>query len=266
MVTTALIEIDRIRVRTLSLDFLLVDWRIKPTNRPISDFTFSIFRSQSPEGSFTQIVDDLKQVFSFKDFTASQKARWRKFYYKLRITEDSSGQFTESEAVANVEKPDRIALSIIRRNDLILREKNGIDAFLIIERTFGQRCSACFDPVKNRKKISNCQLCLNTGFIQGFFPAIPIRVNISPSPKVSQFANFGELQPNQTAAWMSNFPEVKQRDLVVEAVANGNRWRITRVNTTRKNRALVHQNLLLSEINRSDIEWKIPIPELEAVS
>ncbi len=265
MVTTAVAEIDQIRVRTISLDFLLIDWRIKPTNRPVSDFTFSIFRSQSPEGPFNQIVDGLKQTFAFKDFTAAQKARWRKWYYKVRATEDTTSKFSESEVVSNSEKPDRIALAIMRRNNLLLSKKNGIDAFLLTETTFGQRCPNCFDAVKGRKKVSNCTICLATGFIKGFLDPVQIRINVSPSPKVSQFANFGEVQPNQTAAWMSNFPEAKQRDLIIEAVANGTRWRITRVNTTRKNRALVHQNLLLTEINRSDVEWKIQIPELETV-
>lgn len=265
MVTTKLLEIDRITVRTLSLDFLLVEWRVKPTNRPINDFDFVVFRSQSPGGPFVKVSDELVETFAFADVHASQKARWRKWNFKVMAIERATGEFTESEVTSNGEKPDRIALSIIRRNNLILKVKNGIDAFVFVERTFGQKCT-CLDPVKQRKKRSDCPICLGTTFVGGFLDPIQIRVNISPSPKVSQFANFGELQPNQTAGWMSNFPELKQRDLVVEAVANGTRWRVTRVSTTRKNRALVHQNLLLTEINRSDIEWKLQLPELEKAS
>jgi hypothetical protein len=263
MASTALLIIDRFRVRTTSLDFLLLEWRVKPTNRPISDFKFSIFRSQSPEGPFTQIIEGLEETFFFKDVTAPQKSRWRQWYYKIRATEKFSDNFTESSIATNAEAPDRIGLAIIKKNDLLLRNKNGIDAFILIERTFGQRCGECWDTTKSRKKKSGCPVCNDTGIIQGYFDPIKVRINVSPSPKVSQFANFGELTPNQTAAWMSNFPEVKQRDIVVEGVAGGTRWRVTKMSPTRKNRALIHQNLVLTEINRSDIEWSIPVPELE---
>ncbi|KKN61965.1 hypothetical protein LCGC14_0516430 [marine sediment metagenome] len=265
MVATGLLEFEQITVKTVSLDFLLVEWVVKPTNRPIDDFDFVVLRSQSPKGPFSVVSEELESIFAFADVHASQKARWRQWHYKVRVIERDTEKFSESEIVTNSEKPDRIALAIIRRNNLLLRVKNGIDAFAFIERTFGQKCT-CMDPVKSRKRRSDCPICLGTTFVGGFLDPIQIKINVSPSPKVSQFANMGELQPNQTAAWMSNFPEIKQRDVIVEAVANGTRWRVTRMTPTRKNRALVHQNLLLTEINRSDIEWKLELPTLEKAS
>ncbi len=75
--------------------------------------------------------------------------------------------------------------------------------------------------------------------------------------------NFMELQPKEAPAWMSNFPEVKPRDIIVEA-NDGNRWRIVRVQPTRKRRSVVHQNLVVTEIGRDHVEWKIDIPGLNA--
>ncbi len=256
-----LLNVDRVRVRAFSLDRLVVDWRIKPTNLNVSNYTFSVLRSQTPEGPFVVIRDDIKSIFSFHDPKASQKARWRQWYYKIRVTEDDTSNFCDSEISSNDEKPDRIALAIIKKNDMILREKVGLEVFVLVERTFGQRCGVCYDTIKNRRKTDQCTTCFNTGFRGGFFDPIKIRANFSPSAKVMQFSNFGEIQPNQTSAWISNFPEVKPRDIIVES-HDGRRWRIQRVTPTRKLRSVVHQNLLLTEINRSDIEWKIQITEL----
>lgn len=262
MATTALLEIDKLSVRSFSLDFLTLDWRIKPTNRPIDDFTFSVFRSQSQEDTdFKKIKDGLKSVFNFHDPAASQASRWRQWYYKVRATEDTTALFTESQIATNDEQPDRIGLSIARRNLLVLRRFVGIKSFVLQERTFGQRCNHCWDSVKQRRKQSGCRICFDTGFMGGFFTPIEALINYSPSPKQVQMMSFGERQPNQTPAWMSNFPEMKPRDLVIEQ-HDGRRWRVINVGTTRKRRAITHQNLLLVEINRSDVEWKIEIPNL----
>ena len=265
MPTTELLTIDKIIVRSFSLNFLTIDWRIKATNRNISDFVFSLFRSQSQKAdSFVKIADNLTETFSFHDAEASQKSRWRQWFYKVRATEISTNLFSESAIGSNEEEPDRIGLSIIRRNELALRRFVGIKSFFFREATFGQRCTGCWDFVKQRQKISGCDICQDTGFLRGFIGPIAALVNYSPSAKQVRHMNFGELEPNESAAWMSNFPEVKPRDIIIEQ-HDGRRWRVVNMQPTRKRRAIVHQNLLLTEINRSDIEWTIPVEGLDTL-
>lgn len=262
MPTTELIQIDKVNVRSFSLNFLTVDWRIKPTNRPISDFSFTVLRSQSQEDTDFRVIQEDITGFTFHDPNSSQKARWRQWYYKVRAVEVSSKTFTESPTASNQEKPDRIGLSIIRRNELALRRFVGVKCFILQERTFGQRCNNCWDNIKQRRKLSNCTICFDTGFLGGFFEPIPALVNLSPSAKQVQKMNFGELTPNQTPAWMSNFPELKPRDILIEE-HDGKRWRVSNMVPTRKRRAIIHQNLLLTEINRADVEWKINVDGLD---
>jgi hypothetical protein len=240
-----------------------LNWGLVPA--PISgEFTFSIYRSQGQDPSdFVLVKDGLKNVFTWKDPDANQKSKHRKWFYKIRATDDCTGYFKESKIESNPEIRDRIAISIIRRNDMLLRTKVGVDAYVVQERTAGQRCPECWDEVKQRVSKGNCESCFNTGFLKGFMTPIHAMINFTPSPKQVQMMNFGEMQPNQTTAWMGPFPEVKPRDIIVEAGV-GTRWRVVNTSATRKRRLIVHQNLLLKEINRSDVEWELPIPELIA--
>lgn len=251
-----------IQVRAFDLSRLVIDWVIKPTNQDLQDYTFSVFRSQSQDAAeFVKVIDGLKDKFSFHDPIVGQKNKWRQWFYRVRVTEDATDLFVESDIASNDAEPDRIALAIIAKQSNLLEKFTGVPSFILKERTFGQRCGLCFDTRKMRRKTDNCGQCFNTGFVGGFFDPIPMFANLNPSSKTIQFAHFGEIHPDQVAAWISNFPEVKPRDILVEE-DDGKRWRIIKVEPTRKRRSVVHQTLLLTQINRSDIEWTIPVPDM----
>ena len=82
-------------------------------------------------------------------------------------------------------------------------------------------------------------------------------VQIDPFPKNVQLTTLGETQTQLTTGRMTHFPPVKPRDILVES---GNiRWRIERVNTVQRLRAVVHQELVLHRIPQGDIEYNLPI-------
>jgi hypothetical protein len=136
----------------------------------------------------------------------------------------------------------------------------GRDAQLYIKKTWGQRCTECWDSIKQRKKQSNCLVCYNTSFVNGFFDPIPIKINFSPSAEMIRQANF-EQQPDGTTAWMSNYPLVSPKDVIIED--GFIRWRIASVSTTQKRRVRVHQIMQLVRVNQNDIEYKLVLPGTE---
>jgi len=262
LATDALIQPNRVRVTASSLEYLTIEWLIKPTNRDIADFTFSVWRSQHQAAdSFRKIADDLKEIFVYKDPNVNIKARNRVWYYKIRSTEDASSEFLDSLAASSPEKLDRVALAIARRNNMLMDNFVGIRCYILQEKMAGEHCPTCWDEIKQRKMQANCKVCFNTGYIGGFATPIEAQVNFNPSPKVVQIAQQGEMTPDNTVAWLGNFPDVKPRDIIVEA-GRGTRWRVVNRSTTQKRRVTVHQNLTLKQINRSDVEWEIPIPGL----
>jgi len=253
---------DRTYITGFSRDFIIVNWTIKPTNDTISSFKFTIYRSSSTDGPWVIVGDDIINDFSFKDASVDLISEWRKYYYKIRVTEIAiPANFAETAPFVNeVQEPDRIAEEIIRRNEIILNSDDfvGRDVYVFIRKTYGQHCTGCWDYIKQRKVSSECRICFNTGYVGGYFTPVRTRMNINPSSDTVRHAQF-EMQPNQTAGWMSNVPLISPADIVVED--NMSRWRVVQVQKTEKRRVVVHQTLLFTKVNRSDIEWELPIPD-----
>lgn len=258
----ALLQPSKVRVTASSLDYLTINWLIKPTNRDIAEFTFSVWRSQSQDSaSFRKIVDGLKEIFVYKDPNVNIRARNRVWYYKVRSTEDLSSDYLESLVSSSPEKLDRVGIAIARRNDMLMDEFVGVPCFVLQSKMAGQRCPSCWDELKQRVNQTDCKACFNTGWLGGYAAPIEAQINFNPAPKLVQIAQQGEMNPQQTVAWLGNFPEVKPRDIIIE-VGPGTRWRVVNRSTTQKRRVTVHQNLTLKQINLSDVEWSIPVPGL----
>jgi len=251
------LELASLTVDCWTLDYTVVSWSIKPTVENIADYTFSVWRSNSPEGPFKLIQGGLVDTFVYKDPSVNLKHRWRKYYYKIQVDPHNDPHYSPwigPESRQN--RPDTIASEIIRRNDLLLQNFVGIDAQLYIRKTWGQRCCTCWDPIKQRKRESNCPVCYNTSFVGGFFGPIPIRINFSPSPEMIRQANF-EQHPDATNAWTSNYPQISAKDIIIEE--GYKRWRVVTPSFTQKRRVKVHQVLQLTGVNLNDIEYKLPV-------
>jgi len=256
-----MLAFDRIWIDCYNLDYVVVNWAIKPTNEDISLYHFSILRSDSPDSNFAEVYNGLVNVFSYKDTSANLYSKWRKFFYKVRcILISDPTKFVDSLVESNATKPDPIAVEIIRRNNLLLKNFVGVPSVVYIRRSWGQHCPNCWDEIKQRKTQSNCAVCYNTGYVGGFFDPVEVNVNYNPSPEMIRQAHF-EQQIDTTTAWMSNYPPISPKDVIIE---NGRkRWRVVQVSKTEKKRLLVHQIFSLAQINLNDIEYKLVMPEAE---
>jgi len=256
-----MLEFDSVYVECYDLDALIAGWVIKPTIEDISLYRFSVWRSNTPDTGFTKVVDGLQNLFAYKDADIDLKSKWRKFYYKVQVYLASDlTKLVWSKVTSSNLKPDVYALEIIRRNNLLLKNFVGQSTYAFVRRTWGQRCTACWDAIKQRKTQSNCAVCFNTGWVGGFFDPINLNVNFNPPPEMIRHAQF-EIQPEQTVAWCSNFPPLSPKDILVES--GRNRWRIVQISKTEKRRTLVHQVLQLTKINPQDIEYTLKIPGSE---
>ncbi len=258
-----MLTITSVEAEIIRLNRILVSWEIESTDEDLSKFRFRVGRSNSPGGPFAFITDELVNVFLFTDVTKQMKSKWRKFYYKIFVRDVETEETTASEVADLDSRPDFFLLEIRRRHDLYLERFVGIRAAILIAKTFGQRCADCFDAVKQRQRSSSCQTCFNTGYVGGYFSQVNAFVNFSPSPELVQILETGERQPNQVNMWMNYFPRLSPRDMIVE-FPEQRRWRIATVGKTERLRATSRQIATVVEINRSDVEWKVPVEEFVA--
>lgn len=244
-----------VRVGCSNPDYLDISWEVDhPGVDPLA-FTYSVDRSESPEGPFELIRKDLKDLYQFRDYIAPRKRAWRNLYYKIRAS-SAQGTFS-SEPTSCLPRAPLDGLEMTRLHNMLLKEYVGRPCLVLAARTFGSRCSACYDRVTSRRTVSRCPSCYNTGFHHGYHRPIVAYIQIDPNDK-SQI-NTSELVSEQalTNARMSVYPILKPRDVIVER--EGVRWRINSVRQTERLRSPIHQEVSLVRIPNGDIEYKIPV-------
>jgi hypothetical protein len=160
-------------------------------------------------------------------------------------------------------EPDLIAAEIQMRERLVWSEYAGRKCFVYPVRTFGQRCPNCYDGpdrgkgFTSQRRRSRCVTCYDTSFVRGYHSPIEIFMQIDPSDQAVQTLPVGETQQTDTSARLPNFPQLKPRDIIVEA--ENRRWRVVKVKPTERLRSIIHQELVMHEITPGDIEFQIPV-------
>jgi len=250
-----MLEIYEANASVFSINQVTVSWKIKPTSESVNLYTFTVYRAQSPEGPFNKLID-LKNQFVYHDADVGLKSKWRQFFYKIMVFEDADEtNFMVSPVAQLPYEADPIALEIIRRNNILLDRFVGTPVKIYLKKSFGQYCRECFDFIKQRRRKSGCLICFDTNFVGGYFGPITTKANFNPSQKQIQQAGF-ELEPDSVASWMSNYPLLKPKDLILET---GDKfWRVVNQTQTEKLRIPVHQMLHLKRVNHSDIEYTLP--------
>jgi hypothetical protein len=255
--------VERLRVRSLDVDFHEISWRLASTTEDIFDHTFQILRSEAPEGPFEPISEIFEDQYLFVDNQPRRGHIYRQLHYKVLVTQKSTGDQKEFGPASQEPEADLIATELRKHMNILFREFIGRRCWVFPIRTFGQRCSECWNPTLQKRRNSGCLPCFDTGFTRGFHRPVEAWLSIDPSPKAEQNTSVGPTQQTTTTARMGYWPPVKPRDIVVEA--ENNRWRIVSISTTQQLRAPVHQELQIHQIPKGDIEYRIDFDTEQAL-
>lgn len=253
------INVRNLRVRSLDLDFNEITWEIETfvsAKADLLDYTFTLLRSESPEGPFDVIMPATPDRYIFIDNSVKSGNIFRHYYYRVRVTEIATGETKDTASVTLEPEADLIATELRKHMNLLFREFVGRRCWVLPVRTFGQRCQ-CWDQTLQKRTRSGCRTCYDTGFIRGYMSPIESWILIDPTANTQQQTNVGELQQQNTTARMSFYPALKPRDLIIEP--ENARWRVVQVSQTEQVRAPVHQEISMHLVPRSDIEYRIPL-------
>ena len=246
-----------LKVRSLDVDRKEVTWRVSDFQEDVYDFDFQVLRSESPEGPFEEIGPTFTDRYIFVDGRVPKGNKYRVLWYKVRVTHRSSGEF-EEYGPASQSAEASLDAQYIRRNEMtVFTHVIGRKCWLFKKRTFGPRCSSCWDSVTKKRTRSNCRQCFDTGFLRGYHDPIAVYVQIDPAGEAKQNQAQQISQISNTTARLSFYPDVSPGDVIVEA--ENRRWRVTKVSQSERLRAVIKQELLLHEIEDTDIEFRMPI-------
>jgi hypothetical protein len=251
-----MLNVTKFYAKSFDLDHLDIFWELGDFDGDIHRYQFILRRSEGPVGPFEQLCAPFEDQYYFRDTTPALLHKWRNLYYELEIIDKQTSESMKVGPTAQVPEPDLIGLEIMRQEDVLFREHVGRRCWLFPVRTFGAKC-VCFDRVAGRRTKSNCLNCFDTGYLGGYLSPIECFVQLDPNANAPQNTPMGEQQSNLTSARLISFPPVKPKDILVEA--ENHRWRVTQVNTTQRLRAVVHQELVLKQIEGGDAEYRVPI-------
>lgn len=255
------INIEKLRVRSLDVAQMEVTWETDSSVFDVLDYTFQVLRSESSEGPYDPITQEFEDRYIFVDRSIPNSLRYRQFWYKLRVKRKSTAETKDFGPEFQQAEPDLIAQTIRRLEQTAFTQVIGRCCWLFPRRTFGARCSSCWDPSLSARKRSNCLECYDTSFLRGFLNPIEVWVQIDPAAKSTQLQPMQKDQQQLTTARMTFYPVVKPGDILTEA--ENLRWRVVGVSTTERLRATIKQELQLRAIMPTDIEFKLPINLVE---
>lgn len=251
-----MIEIASGIVRSLDVDYNEISWSLASTGEDVLDYDFQVLRSESPEGTFQPVSERFTDRYLFHDGGVASFMSNRSIYYRIAVIHRASGERVDYGPYTNEPEPDLMAAEMRRNLQLLYQEYSGRLCWVLPIRTFGQHCRSCYDPVMKKQIRSRCGVCFDTGFARGYHRPIESYIQIEPNAKGVQPTSNGTIIQSNTTANMV-YPTVKPNDVIVEG--ENRRWQIITVAQTEHVRAGVLQALTLREIDRNDIEYRIPL-------
>lgn len=251
------LKITRLLVRSLDTTVMEVTWETDSSTVDVLDYTFQVWRSESSEGPFEPVTQEFEDRFIFVDRQIPSSYLFRQLWYRLRVRRKSDNSILDVGPKAQEAEIDLFGQAIRRMEQTAFTQVFGRKCWLFPRRTFGTRCTNCWDPQLSAKKRANCVSCYDTSYIRGYLNPIEVWVQIDPVAKAVQVQAIQKDQQQLTTARMTFYPAVKPADVLVEI--ENKRWRVVGVQTTERLRAPIKQELTLRLIQPTDIEYKLPL-------
>jgi len=251
------LEIMGLKAQSLDVSVMELSWAVRDTTEDTYDYTFQVLRSESPEGPWDPITEPFEDQYYFIDSRLPAGPKWQTLFYQIKVVHKASQDVSIFGPVARGPKPDLVANYIRRSEQTLFKRITGRTCWVFPRRTFGSRCPSCWDSKLMAKKRSGCLTCYDTGYLRGYLDPMACAIQIDPGTKSLQSNTQQQDQQNQTSARMTSYPPIKPMDLIVEG--ENRRWRVTGVTPSERLRAVIKQELIIREIQPTDIEFKLPI-------
>ena len=154
----------------------------------------------------------------------------------------------------------RIAREILRKEYLrLMKLPTGVEGMLLKARQHGPKCTECIDHDLEESLVECCSNCLGTGFVGGYYDAIPYWLDLSgTASQEAKTATFGVVNNKQRIARAVAYPQVSEYDIWVASKSNL-RFVINKVESTGETLVvpLVYR-LSIAELAQSDEAYNIP--------
>lgn len=242
-------------------DHIYIQWTVE--DKASALHSVDILRSQSPSGPFSVIATVDSTEYNYQDSEPNLLGLTRSYWYIIKANSSFNvNEYVLSEPkTAEYElKGHRAKIARKARRDLKiqLERLNGVPIIILKRRTFGPRCTQCYNPTTNDVMFSQCNTCYGTTYVDGYHDPIYTHGKMDPTVVQESIGASGPNEMAMTGLTITEYPVVEINDIIIEAKTN-RRFKVMRRISSESSRVLVHQDLQISELSRAGIEYNIPV-------
>jgi hypothetical protein len=249
---------------------VFIQWNI--SSPPSANIEFKIERSVSPEGPFELVRDHVVSYYFFdryRDVPAAGAGATREnlnflslvrtAYYRVTATA-STGDIAIDVTDVGSDLPPRLArLHHKMQRDLGVALKfNGVPTYLLKRLHWGIRCKKCFDLLTKKVTSSKCESCYGVGFDGGFALPVQIKMRFLAPNSDTQMSPQGWTDTTKVRVICLEYPNIDPGDVLVTKHTN-QRYLVQQQSQTELRRETVHQALVVSELSKDSIEYRITV-------
>lgn len=251
--------IQKLQVSQITVGEIGISWEVLHASQ---EFEFFVERAGSLEGPWLTLNDiSIKRAYGYVDRTFNVESANRQVYYRVRGVLNQETIISETIKL-NQDRLNYLGLAVARNKNLLLERLVGTKCFVFIRRTFGTKCTHCYDQARQKSMTSYCLYCFGTTFEGGYFSPVQMYLQLNPLVKgnnKSALENTENLRID--GIWTTNYPILSPGDLIVEAEHQDDRYVIeTPVMHTEQNQAIVEQRFPVTKIHSSRVEMKVAVP------
>lgn len=224
---------------------------------------FNVYKAETESGPFKRLNPTplTPGTNFFKDSLTQDYSKVQRGWYVLEAVL-ASGKKIQSKSITweNKRYPwvELRAQEIQRREWLLLTKFVGVDSYMLRRKTYGQRCSNCWNFELEKITKDKCTVCMGTSFEGGYFEAVRTRIQYDPNPDDVRLTYFGKWEDNQLFAWTIAFPEVHAQDLIYRP-SDGAIFEVANRKATELQTVAVRQLLQLTMLDKESPEYNIVV-------
>jgi hypothetical protein len=246
-----------------------IQWDLEGVTE-VGTYTFDVYRGESSTGPWTTLVlgatgitnyfDRLPVTVTPGDVPPNQLSLARSLYYRVVAT-PPSGSSNAVEVVTALEPElegyqQRLKRKLLRDQTMVLRKLSGVEVAVLKRKHWGVRCAKCYDKYTKETVRGNCTTCYGTGYDGGYHTPVITLARPNHVQLQTQTTPQGKVDVAQTRLVILDVPEVQKDDVLVNLQDN-HRYLVQLVDHSELKTSLVYQTLMVSELSRSSIEYRV---------
>lgn len=242
-------------------EMISIQWELDAT--PAGTLIF-IERSESPNGPFETISPIPVLGDAYIDRNVNFDSVERVYYYRIVVKDYAMQVVGLSEPFSHepLTPSAYVGRMMTLEKRVFLERFGGKVCHLYIRKTHAKRCPICWDKLRAKVILEDCDACYGTGFENGgFYAPVRIMVQIEPMPVAPNADSTGKADLMTSSGWTIGYPRIKHGDMIVRANKPELRYRVENVSFSEEFDVRITQNFTLVRYPASAKLMKMLVPK-----